>query len=134
MEAKRYEQKITQVIDGKPEDKIVVWHWRNSMRSVIRNVAMSAKFATEDHPDMSTRENFCAFMAYADDVDGLPLVDETSDLQAFEDVYHQYLDAISPSEWREAIAAMNTLFLPTANIIEKPDAAITDEEIASDPN
>jgi hypothetical protein len=111
----------------------VTFQWVNNMLGAIRFHVMCDRFASEAHADRGSRETFCYVMAYADDVDGLPIVDDKSTDNEFEDSYRAFAKLVKIEQWKETAAALDALKGTTANAEEKKDSALTPEEEA-DPN
>lgn len=109
---------------------------KNTMRQDVRHNVMAHKFASQDdHPaDWNIRSDFCWFISRVVDVDGTDWqpVDETATDDEFDACYHAFTDLVTDDGFYGCVRAVNAMKRRT-DPIEKPDAALTDEE-QSDPN
>lgn len=110
--------------------------FKNSMRQYIEFRLMSEKFAPEALVDSEFRANFCYVMGFAVSVFGdgpWHHVTAQSSFEAFEEAYMHWLDCGNDTFYHEAIRAVTAIRAPLANVIEKPDRTVTEDEEA-DPN
>ncbi len=106
---------------------------RNAMRDDMLRDALGVDLAKKKlTPEQTTQANYCFVAAHVVAIQGVDWQppDVPADAEAIRANYEQYLDTV-PRRLETAISkAINRLYSPTANAVEKPDSALTEDEEA----
>jgi len=117
-------------------DRGVTIMLRNTTRNTLRHRALEEAWPVDPKAaDEDTRTYFgfiAAFCERAEGLESLPLKSGASGKQ-IEQAYQRFLDETDESLVLACMDALGDLRAPSANAVEKPEAALTKEE-ATDPN
>jgi len=125
-----------------PNSTTIEWRgatltFTDSVWSDIVTMALQNKFAQDDTPDRAIRSDVCYVLAHLDGAKGLRgwrPVDDTATPEQFRECYKALMSSLDDvSEFYALVRAVNELKAPKAGPLDKPDEALTDEEVA-DPN
>lgn len=109
--------------------------FRKTLLNTIRYTVLADKYAAGES-DEATRSDFAYIVGHIDKVTGLSWkpIDQRATRQEFDESYWSFLELFDDMEdFHKVVHAVNDMYAPLANDVEKPDAALTDEEQA-DPN
>lgn len=113
----------------------ITFTFQNTLRCDIRFRVMQQRFVDEAAADAHIFTDFCWMVAHVASVEGTEWqpVDETATPEEFEACYLAFAD-LGTAEWfYEVVGEVNVMKRPLADVVEKPDAALTEAE-AADPN